>query len=974
MSLFVILLTCFFLSGATALIYEVLWVRLLALTFGNTVYAIGIVLTSFMSGLSLGSLLFGRWADRGHNLLKGYGILEFGIAVSVLLSPVLLESVSRFYLSVAITTMPLWVLSVVRYLLSFVVLLIPTTLMGGTLPVLSRYFIGSESELGKRLGILYALNTIGGVVGTFLVGFFLIRLLGMNTALKTTAAINIVIGSVSYYLGSRYQTVVHAGERPVREEFQRTAGYGFALTAFFLSGFAAMVYEIAWNRLLVGVIGSTTYSFSIILIGYLSGIGLGSLIVSHISGRRELRLVHFSALELLIGITCFSTVFIFPVLPPLMLKGMQMVGGSYFGVLSVQMLVVLFFILVPTVFFGATFPIIAAVYSGGPEHRARNIGNIYAANTFGAIVGSSAAAFFFLPAFGGSLSIKIAAVVNVFVGMAGLYILGKKRFLAFSAVLMIIPFVPASIADQSLVTGVSIYGNRDDFQLELGEQNFLFLKEGLNATIAVTTNSDGSITLSTNGKADGSTGEDMSTQMALAYFPLLLHDRPEHVLVIGYGTGVTVNAAATFPGVRKVDSVEIEPAVLEAARYFEKAGVSAARRLNGDIIIDDARSYLIASRNTFDVIISEPSNPWINGIGNLFSVNFYEAARARLNRDGLYCQWVQLYGLRSEDLRMIIRTFSSVFPETTIWHSNPADIMLIGSSAGQREIHYPSVSARLKGNVADNLRAYLHVYEAVDLISYFMTGPKGAAALSEHAPLNTDDLPLLEFNAPFSLYSSTAVQNNMLLQKNLEIPRVKGYITGRDFARDFFFRKILNYKKLHIPLDRLWFAKLTPQMINYIVLRDLAVNTGYPGRMPSLRKALNYSQMNFAPDYEDTELLFTAAEDFLREGNSIEARNDIDRIEKTPVNIIEHSRFYAEAAGLLLKAEDVNGALGYLEKSCAINPFNFRTSILLADLYVRFNRFGDACVWYNNAGTLLNDDMQYKVRDKIERSCANRVN
>ena len=970
MPLFFIVLTCFFLSGATALIYEVIWVRLLALTFGNTVYAIGIVLTSFMSGLSLGSLLFGRWADRGNNLLKGYGVLEFGIALSVLMSPFLLETVSEAYLSLSITTMPLWLLSIIRYFLSFAVLLIPTTLMGGTLPVLSRYFIHSEAELEKRLGVLYALNTIGGVFGTILVGFILIRLLGLNAALKTTAVLNVCIGVVSYYLGMKEPSIVTAASKPETGGFQRNPGYGFALVAFFLSGFAAMVYEIAWNRLLVGVIGSTTYSFSIILIGYLSGIGLGSLVVSLISDKKRLGLTHFSIIEVLIGITCFCTLFIFPLLPPMMLKGMQIAGDSYYSVLLMQMLIVFFFIIVPTSLFGATFPIIAAVYSGGSDNRGRNIGNIYAANTFGAILGSSVAAFFFLPAFGGSLSVKIAAVLNILVGMAGFYVLGRNRILVFSAALMIIPLIPVNIADESLVSGVSVYGNRDDFQRGPGEQKFLYLKEGLNATIAVTTNSDGSITLSTNGKADGSTGEDMSTQIALAYFPLLLHERPEHVLVIGYGTGVTVTAAVDFPGVQKVDTVEIEPAVLDAAGFFEKAGVAAARHPRAEVFLDDARSHLLASKDTFDVIISEPSNPWINGIGNLFSKNFYQVALSKLNRGGMYCQWVQLYGLRSEDLRMIIRTFSSVFPDTTIWHSNPADIMLIGSGRGFSEFDYRALAAKLEGDRAGNLRAYLHIYDPVDFLSYYMTGPEGAAALSGSAALNTDDLPLLEFNAPFSLYSSTVSQNNRLLQVNLGIPRVQGYVSGRDFAKDFFFRKILNYKKLYIPVDGSWVTKLTPEMVNYIMLRDLALSFGYPQRTPSLHKALNYSSMDFAPDYEDTDLLLTAAEDLLREGNFERAQKLLHRIEKAPEHIIKHSQFYSRAGALLLKAGRFEEAMGFLKKANDINPYNFRSSIELADLYIHVQRLDMACAYYKKARTLLNNQMQYKVTDKIKRYCA----
>ncbi|HYQ47752.1 MAG TPA: fused MFS/spermidine synthase, partial [Thermodesulfovibrionales bacterium] len=659
---YTVLLVCFFISGATALIYEVIWVRLLALTFGNTVYAVGIVLTSFMSGLSVGSLVIGRWADRGRNLLRGYGFLEWGIAVSALLSPPFLERITGIYLSLSITSLPLWTVSVIRYLLSIAVLLIPTTLMGGTLPVLSRFFIRSEADLEKRLGELYSLNTIGGVLGTFLVGFIMMRFIGISMTLKITALVNAGIGGIAYYLGTRQAPAGRMEVDVADAGPEKEPGYAFALSAFFVSGFTAMVYEVAWSRLLVGVIGSTTYAFSIILIGFLSGIGIGSLIVSRISSARRLGLVHFSGIEVLIGLSCFLTLVVFSILPHMMLRGLQMTGHSYSSVLAVDTLIVLFYLLVPTGLFGATFPVIAGIYSGGQRHRGSNIGNIYAANTFGAIFGSSLAAFYLLPHFGASASVKLASLVNVLVGLTGIALLRKFRLLAACAVLLAVPLMPVSITEEAMVSGVAVYGKRADFTLESDMQTFLYLGEGLNATIAVTTNDDGSITLSTNGKADGSTGGDMSTQLALAYFPLFLHRDPADVLIIGYGTGVTARAAADYADVERIDAIEIEPDVLAAGDLFNPVSRGALHDPKLKLHIDDARSYIVASQKRYDVIISEPSNPWISGIGNLFSREFFEMSRARLKQGGLFCQWVQLYGLNPDVLKMIIRTFSAVFP------------------------------------------------------------------------------------------------------------------------------------------------------------------------------------------------------------------------------------------------------------------------------------------------------------------------
>jgi len=368
-------------------------------------------------------------------------------------------------------------------------------------------------------------------------------------------------------------------------------------------------------------------------------------------------------------------------------------------------------------------------------------------------------------------------------------------------------------------------------------------------------------------------------------------------------------------------------------------------------------------------IISEPSNPWINGIGNLFSKNFYDVAISKLNKGGMYCQWVQLYGLRSSDLKMIIKTFSSTFANTTVWHSNPADIMLIGSTDEFGEIDYQSLSAKLKGEVANNLRAYLNIYEPLDFLSYYMTGPDGVRAMTNKATLNTDDLPLLEFNAPFSLYADTAVQNNTLLQANLRIPEIKGYTSDRNFKQDFFFRKILNYNKLHIPVDRSWVTYVNPEMLDYIIKRDTALRFAYPQRRQSLQETFDYSSMYFTADYEDLDILLTAATDVITENNYDNAGEYLHRIEKAPIHLVKHSQFYARAGAVLLKANKFKKALEFLIKSNDINPYDYRASIALADLYVHFRELDLACTHYKKAQALLNNEMQYKVSDKVERYC-----
>lgn len=804
-----ILSICFLLSGATALVYEVVWVRMLALAFGNTTYALGAVLAAFMTGLSLGSFLLGRWSDSGKNLLKGYGVLELGIALFALLSPVLLGAVSSFYISAFASELPRWSSIGLKFLLTFSVLVVPTTLMGGTLPVLSRYFIRSDGELESRLGTLYSLNTIGGVLGTFLVGFFLIRSFGLDATLKAAAALNALIGVVCFGLGIKAPKGVMPRAGSDRDE-PAPPGYRYAIIAFALSGLAAMAYEVAWTRLLVAVIGSATYSFSLILMGFLIGIALGSVVVSRISRKRRLGLGHFSALQILIGITGLSTVWFFGQLPSLMLQGFSLTdtisGISYNRILVLEFLIVLLYVLVPTALMGATFPVITGVYSKGQERRGTNIGNIYAANTVGCIVGSVIAAFFLVPGLGSTLSVKSASVINIALGAAGLAVLKKPRMAVVSLLLLALPFITSDIPAGALDSGIAIYGR------DRGKDSLhLFFREGITSTVAVRAKSDGITTLSINGKIDASTGVDMSTMLATGYFPYLLHPRPKDALVIGFGSGVTVRALRDSRtsglhgrGIEHIDCVEIEPAVLEAAQYFAK--VNGNVHLDPDInyIVDDARSYIAAPGRKYDIIIAEPSNPWIRGIGSLYTREFYEASARRLKEGGLFVQWAQLYSLGPDSLRMIIRTLGSMFREMTVWFCSNGDILIIASQESFSEFNYGAIASRLTGKVGSELRAYMNIRDPLDFLSYFAMGSDRAKAFSQGARLNTDDTPLLEFVAPLSLYTDTTDLNISLLNENTNLPHVTGANGYVDLRAEQLYRKSRNYLYLMIPSSLGW--------------------------------------------------------------------------------------------------------------------------------------------------------------------------
>ncbi|MBI4823398.1 MAG: fused MFS/spermidine synthase [Nitrospirae bacterium] len=988
---------CFFLSGATALIYEVIWVRLFTLTFGNTVYAVGVVLTAFMSGLSLGSFLLGRWADRDINLLKAYAILEAGIGVYALVSPELISSMTSFYISVSPLGMPLWMLQGLRYSLSIMALLIPTTLMGGTLPVLSRYFIRSHGELEKRVGRLYAINTIGGVIGVFLAGFILIRFFGLSFSLMLTAFLNIGIGIITFYLGTTIPKADMTEGIPIRMlSEERPSGYRYAIFAFFFSGFSAMLYEVAWSRQLVAIIGSATYSFSLILMGFLSGIGIGSMIVSRVSDRHKPGLFHFSAIELLIGITCFSTLFLFNLLPPLMLKGLQLTE-SYNTVLTLEFLLVLVFILVPTILFGATFPIIAGVYSK-EGHTGKSIGNIYAVNTTGCILGSAVSAFLLLPSLGSVMSVKIAVAINIAIGIVGLAVLGRRYLLAASTVLFIVPFIPISIPNEYLDSGVSIYGKRSDYSLNQKNVFYLYQKEGLNATISVRANAEGNISLRTNGKTDASF-YDMPTQLALGYFPVLLHPEPEDALVIGFGSGATVRAVLDYPKISHVDCIEIEPAVIEAGRFFERASEKALHDPRLSLFIEDARSYIVSSKKKYDIIISEPSNPWISGIGNLFSKEFYETASRLLDEEGIFCQWVQLYSLRQEDLKMILRTFSSVFPECSIWNSKTGDILVIGSKKPLR-LDYRAVSDKLRGKMAWKLKAYFNISEPLDFFSFFLVGKTGIEKLSDGAPLNTDDIPFLEFNAPLSIYADTTMQNITTLFRHMELPPIVGTKMTNDIVSELFYRKCTNYMYIGMLYNIKWIEdalSISPKNPNYILrhAKVLEANQKTKEAQTLIRKALSLAPNNAHANFEMAMLMrnidrqkadayFQKAVSldgnefvFLSEtgnfklfnGNLKEALGYFLKAVESPHGILEDSSLFYKIGVCYMKLKSYDEAVHYLKASVEANPFNGESLFTLADSYLLTKNTEPVCRLYKDALRLVEEERKAVIEKRIRQYC-----
>jgi spermidine synthase len=776
---------CFFLSGATGLVYEVLWIRMLGLVFGHTVFAVTTVLAAFMAGLGLGSWVFGRIADRQRRPLRLYGLLEIGVGAFCLLVPLLLPVVESLYRALARGLgLSFLAFSLAQFALILLLLLPPTTLMGATLPVLSRLFATDTASLGRRVGFLYALNTLGAVVGTGLAGYVLLPVLGMQATLALAAAVNLIVGGLLVLADRRLVPPAAPSVEPPPEAAPIDSAALLTTVGLGVAGAASMIYQVAWTRALSLVLGSSTYAFTAMLLAFLLGLALGSALFSRVFGARRLGPAAFGLVQLGVGVAALGILPVFERLPDVVVRALAVSLAPGF-VLAVQATVAIAAMLAPTLLIGAGFPCAVQAVARGPARVGGDVGRLYAINTLGAIVGTVVGGFVLIPLVGAHGALKIAVAVNLALG-AVLVVAGRRALAPWPALaaaalavvvvagLVLVPAWNPSV----MAAGAAVYARqyqpfagRGGLARATADTQLLFYRDGLTATVSV--HREGPTTLMrVNGKTDASNGVDMHMQLMLGHLPMLLHPDARSVLVIGLGSGVTAGAVAAHP-VERVDVVEIEPAVVEASAFFRRENREALRDARVHLAIGDARNFLLARDRRWDVIVSEPSNPWIGGVATLFSQEFYALARSRLTPGGVMVQWIDGYTIRPEDLKMVVKTFRTAFPATTVWHAHGvADFILVGALQPR-----PLDLGRVKTawSASPVLRedfSRLGFRAPWAFLADFLLAAPDAARLTLGADLNTDDLLPLEFSAPKSLHGDTAATNYRMVRafRTSEVP------------------------------------------------------------------------------------------------------------------------------------------------------------------------------------------------------------
>jgi spermidine synthase len=780
---------CFIFSGATGLIYEVLWARMLGLVFGATTLAVSTVLAAFMGGLALGSALAGQLSARIKRPLRLYGWMEIGVALYALLIPSMFQWIDNLYALIWQQFHPgFFAFSVWRFVLSCLMLLLPTTLMGATLPVLSSALLHSAKQNSSSVTRLYACNLAGAILGTLTAGFILLPTLGVRTTILIAATINIIIGVTAVVAERRSELQTEQSGLTIAEPVLQPVspppgiqGRRFWLSCALASGFVTISTQVAWTRILAMIIGSSTYAFSIVVALFLIGLAGGAWLVGRTEYSGKLRPAIFKV-ETATAASLFLSLFVVNWIPALLLKlGLSLQVASWSGLLALQILSAALLILLPALLMGMVMPLVLVWASTNAARSVELVGRSYAVNTIGAIVGAFLTGFFLVPKTSTKTTLLFSTVICLIVASAAYQpglrtrdlALNRSLVVGATVALAVLVFVFAprlNLADLSVgaydtlirVIAKSREGVKDDAN-ENGPaiHQLLMYEEGPTSTVSV--RKDWNITsMAINGRTNASDSEsDMPTQVMLAQAPLLVAPRIGNGLVIGFATGVSVGAMLQSP-IETVTCVELEPFTINGSRYFEHVNHRPLTDPRVHLIIDDARTYLRVTPNRYDIIMSEPSHPWVPGVANLFTQEFFTMGRDRLSEQGVFVQWLQIYQLSTESLRSVLATFHKVFPHVLVFQvggiAKGKDLILVGSDTALNLDHLQEriADSRIAGELARvNLKSEANVR------SWYVCDESRLTAAVSGATINTDDNMHIETTVPREAFQP-------LMQKNAE--------------------------------------------------------------------------------------------------------------------------------------------------------------------------------------------------------------
>ncbi|MCZ8293981.1 MAG: fused MFS/spermidine synthase [Hylemonella sp.] len=697
----VALYAIFFVSGFCGLIYESIWSHYLKLLLGHAAYAQAVVLVVFVGGLALGAWLTGRLSERLRNPILLYAAAEIAVALISFAFHGIFTSISAWavtsFMPVACSDQGLCPAS---WLLAAVLILPPSILLGTTFPLMSAGVLRLGAHPGRGLSLLYFLNSAGAALGVLSSGFLLIPSLGLPGTLLVAGCLNALVGLAAYRVG-RGRNLPTIPSIPALELQATQASTRMNLRPLLivamLTGLSSFIYEVVWIRMLTMVLGAATHSFELMLSTFILGLALGAWWIRNridSSRRPEILLAN---VQIAMGILAIATLPLYIGSFETMaytLRGLARTdeGYAFFNLTSILLSMA---VMMPAAFCaGMTLPLITAMLLGRGQGE-KQIGQVYGVNTLGAILGVLATVHLLIPMLGLKWSLAVAALVDVALGLYLYWHYQSKAEPAAQAQAARKWIVAAGGALAVVVLAVPVFSELSPHRLASGvfrsgspmigsEQQVIFQRDGKTATISVLEAKSGERSLITNGKSDGSThpaGQkttaDDHTVVLLGALGPLHHPQARRAAVIGLGTGVTSAVLLSAEGLQTVETIEIEPQVRESAALFKPRNAAVFDDPRSRIIIDDAKAHFAKTPVRYDLVVSEPSNPWVSGVSGLFTEEFYRYVSSHLASDGHFVQWLQLYEASPAMVSSIIRAFSSVFPHFRVYTTNRADIVLV---------------------------------------------------------------------------------------------------------------------------------------------------------------------------------------------------------------------------------------------------------------------------------------------------------
>ncbi|WP_282295504.1 spermine synthase [Stenotrophomonas sp. PS02289] len=779
------LLWIFVLSGFSGLIYQSIWTQYLGLFLGHSSYAQSLVLILFMGGMAVGAWLVSRWSSRVRRPLLAYAIIEVVIGLLGLCFDGIYQGLTGWAYGHLLPMLPAGQLQNVRWLLAAVMVLPQCILLGATFPLMSAGYIRlQEHAEGRVLAGLYFSNSLGAAIGALASTYVLLPAIGMPGTVFSAGLINILVAVMVYPLSKSEIALPGEPVAPVpepaaaREEHIGKSGISTPLLVLLvagLTGAASFVYEITWIRMLSLALGTTIHSFELMLAAFILGIAMGGLWLKNRADRLTSPLVTAGWIQVWMGIAALASMFVYA-------NAFEWVGwlmrvithtAEGYGVFNLASAGIALLVMFPAAFFaGMTLPLLTlALLREG--HGEKSIGQAYAFNTLGAIVGVLAAVHVLMPVLGLKYALLAAAALDIALGLILL-----ARFAPASSSARVPALAPAGAVSAIALICASWFVTFDPVVLnssvfrhgttkQQGNVKTLFFKDGKTATVVVSEVGDGNNAvrmISTNGKVDAgmassiaqSPTSDEATMVLLAAVPLSMRDHYDRVGVIGFGSGLSTHTLMGHEKIGRVDTVEIEPAMVEGARHFGERVARAYTDPRSHVIIDDAKAYFASVPDKYDLIISEPSNPWVGGTASLFSTEFYGYIPKQLNDDGLFVQWLQLYEITPDLVNSVLSAMLSNFKDVRAYLANENDLILVASPRGQVPelggaiFQQPLLAADLSRIGVSGLR------DLQDTQVMNRKGLEGYLTLYPHQ-MNSDMFPVLKLQAPRARFERGAV-------------------------------------------------------------------------------------------------------------------------------------------------------------------------------------------------------------------------